>query len=203
MSAFYVDVFNDIIRTARARLPGVTEAALKDELLYVLDDFFQESLAWREDITITLVADRDTYELEPEDYNADVCSFFWAKTDNGLRYAASMPSTGILKLRDVPSSAVTLEVTVALTTRKDLEVNNYPEVPNWIASRYKTAFLDGLLSRMYEQPAKPYTSAQMGMWHLRKYTAARTQARVSANKEDIVGGQRWQFPQGFMGTRRQ
>ena len=47
MSAFYVDVFNDIIRTARARLPGVTEAALKDELLYVLDDFFQESLAWR------------------------------------------------------------------------------------------------------------------------------------------------------------
>jgi hypothetical protein len=54
--------------------------------------------------------------------------------------------------------------------------------------------LDGALYRLFMQPAKPYSNAQMAQFHGKMYKAGCQRARVVATKGYTNGPGRWAFP---------
>jgi hypothetical protein len=60
-----VDLMDRIIATAKMRLPGLTSAALNLELFNTLQEFFNDSNAWRYDIQVPLTAGTMEYPIFP------------------------------------------------------------------------------------------------------------------------------------------
>jgi hypothetical protein len=57
---------------ARIRLPGALDAAIQMELFAVLNEFFQKSNIWYEDIQFQAQPTSDTYLENPEAYTYDI-----------------------------------------------------------------------------------------------------------------------------------
>jgi hypothetical protein len=62
--------------------------------------------------------------------------------------------------------------------------------------------LDGVLHRLYLQPGKPYSSAQLSQAHGRRYRSGVQEARAVAQKQYTNGPGRWSFPYFATGVRK-
>jgi hypothetical protein len=200
------------MKNARVRLPGATDDALQLELFNTMDEFFKGSNVWREDIAVAIGASQPAgtiYYVVPEG-PALVDRLMWtyqAPTDpNQLRgpqvldVAMSIP--GELTLGTQPSQDLTYVVTVSLTVQDPIHRDGYVSFPAWVLARYRNAILDGLLGKMFSQPAKPWTNNQLAVLHLRKFASAIATARNEANKNNVYKAQSWRFPSFAGGNSR-
>lgn len=192
-----IEAYTRIFDMARARLPGVLEDTMKHELFAVLDEFFQNSEIWTEDIPVSVNTTNRDYDLESNENCAAVVRLQSVANSDDIQIAAAMPTGGTLHLRDLPSAADTYTVTAVLTVGDPVRQDEVPDAPDWVLIKYRVGLVDGLLSRLMSQPAKPYSSERYAIYHARRFRNAMAQARSDARHQNLSGGQRWAYPQNF------
>jgi hypothetical protein len=72
-----------------------------------------------------------------------------------------------------------------------------PQAPGWIYDRYERTFVEGLISRMMEQPAKPYSNEKGAILHGRRFQNGMSQARAEVQHMFVRSANVWSFPQSF------
>jgi hypothetical protein len=189
----------DILRlmdAARVRLPGARDNIIQLELFAAINQFFQDSNAWREDIDFTVSPGVTEYEIiatSPSSINR----LMGVVNEYGTQIVASMREPGVLQLWRIPSETATYTAQVALTINNPTDREGFPEYPSWFLNKYGNDLLDGLLARMMSQLAKPYSQPQLALMHGRNFKQAISQAKTEANHSNTYRAQNWQFPQGF------
>jgi hypothetical protein len=206
MAATGVDVTR-FMNSVQLRLPGATVDVIQYELFAVMDDFLKGSNAWQEDIDIEIPANDPAGTKYPivQSGPSLIDKLLWvfqtpteSNQARGPAVSAAMQIPGELTLRTQPSSPISYRVTVNLTVQDPTTKNGYVTFPAWILGRYRNVLQDGLLGRMMTQPNKPYTNAQMAVWHTRKFISGTSAARIEVERNNTFRQQAWRFP-GFVG----
>lgn len=179
------------------RLVGAIDAVMIHELFAVLDEFFQDSNIWQEEVVVTTTADEQDYEIIIATASATVTRLMAAIHNDGKIKADMRNELGVLHLQDPWNAGSEITVCVALTVLEPTDADDLPVVPEWILTKYWRGILDGLLARMESQPSKPYTNTTLATYHGRSFKRTVSRARAEANSAHLYGGQRWQFPQNF------
>lgn len=199
---------NRLMDNARIRLPGALDAALQLELFSVLNEFFQVSNIWYEDVQFQVNPTTVNYLNDPNAYTypiyptaGTITRLIGVVDANGYPQRAYMPELGSLVLAYSPNTAQTYTARVALTVTDPVTREGYPDFPDWIMNKYGNDILDGLLGRMMSQLAKPYSSTTMAQYHLKNFKQAVNQAKVEATHQNVYRGQNWRFPQTFARRR--
>jgi len=199
------------MNTARVRLPGATEDALQLEMFQMLDEFFKDTNVWMEDIDMAIPGNDipgTIYYVVPSTPSV-IDRLMWVfgvpadnKTLRGEPVGAVMQVPGELVLGFQPSSTVTYRVTVALSVQDPTQKDGYVSFPAWILAKYRLILLDGLLGRMMSQPNKPFTNAQMSVFHMRKFSTGKAQVRVEVARSNTFRRQAWAYPAFARGSQR-
>lgn len=190
-------IMTRLMANARMRLPGVLDDPLKYELFNTLDEFFQFSDIWVEEIDFDTVVGEVTYEIEPESAGGTINRLMSLFNVNLVPVGVTMGEIGTLILTETPTTVDTLTATVSLSVQDPTRTDGYPQCPEWILQKYNLRLLDGVLSRVMTQPAKPYTNPQLAAYHARVFNTAKSAARVEARTANLNGGQAWRFPRSF------
>lgn len=186
-----------LMKNLRIALPGAVDDAIKLEVFNTLNDFFQGSNCWREDIEVEIVPGVSTYELLPMG-PAAIVRLMRVVDSNGLTVKAWLDlGTRDLVLETVPSVADTYTVSVSLTVNDPIDREGYPVFPAWVLNLYMNDISSGIMARMMVQSAKPYSNARLAAYHARDFQMAISNARAEANRNFAYSSQRWRFPQGF------
>lgn len=183
-------LFND----ARTRLPGAIDDALKRELFTVLDEFFQDTNCWREDIDVDVDPDNTSYDLDSPSYGKIHRLMWTVNADGSYVYPTLSDDLSSLELETAPGQEETWTATVAVTVKDPVTRDSLPLCPSWAMDKYRTGILDGLLGRMMSQPSKPYTSERLAVLHLRRFQAIKSRARIESTHEQTYRKQAWVFP---------
>lgn len=190
---------NRLMDQLRVRLPGALDGTLQLELFSVMNEFFQNSNCWYEDVEFNVTPTELVYDIIPS--VTSVVNRVLAVVDhNGLPISVRMNEPGVITLTNAPSQAGTWVATVALTITDPTDREGYPVFPAWFMSKYGNDILDGVLGRMMSQIAKPYSQPQMAQYHMRRFMQATNKAGVETIHGSVYRGQNWKFPQTF--TRR-
>lgn len=200
---------NRLIDNARIKLPGALDGVMKLEFFAVMNDFFQQTSIWTEDITFTANPTDSSPITSPDDFSYDllpdggaIIRLMYVINSQGSAQAATMDTPGIVMLRYSPNVADTYTANVAKTVTDPTTREGYPEFPAWVLNKYGNEILDGLLGRMMGQIAKPYSSPQMALYHTKKFNAGVQRASVESHHGNVYRGQNWSFPQTFARRRR-
>lgn len=199
------DIQNRLLDTARLRLPGALDAALYLEVFAVCEEFLRETSMWKELLPFTALPAADPYIVDPAQYTYALTyppgsqpTFLMGIYDEDeIRHPGSMSVPGEIVLEIAPNEPTNYLAYVTMNVTHPVDVSSFPQMPAWIFERDWPALLDGLLFRMMSQPGKPYTSAQTAIFHGRRYSARKAQARVEALRNNLYGAQAWTFPQTF------
>jgi len=185
-----------LINSARIKLPGSTDAGIKQELWDTLHEFFYETAMWQEDITVNIVANVTTYSLVPEE-PGEIFMLIGAVNSLGDGQPVMMQTIGTMTVRDTPSAATTWTATVAKVPGVALSRDAFPEIPDWVLPVYGPVIQDGLLGRMMHQIKKPYSDPRQGSYHTARFRSALVNARSAVMHRNTYDTNSWRFPQGF------
>lgn len=195
-----------LLDNLRIRLPGAIDSIIKVEIFNTLDELCRDARIWREDIdleieTADVTAETTEYQVDPSD--GVIVGLMQVLTSEEVPIGASMSEPGILVLDNPPGQADTYTVTVALSVTDPVRsADAYPHIADWILEKHYQCVLDGVMSRMMSQVAKPYSNERLAIYHGRKFRNAVAGARIEALHSNKYRGQNWQFPQAFMSVRR-
>jgi hypothetical protein len=187
-----------ILQNAQIHLPGALDNAIKTEFYNVALEFLDGSDVWREDLKVHVRANKTAYELSP---TAEVTRLIEFVDGNGIPVTATMAEPAVVILNNTPSVDDTFVATVAYKVN-GVDSAGYPDMPDWITSKYLLDLIDGIVARMMAQPAKPYSNPTMAVYHMRKFRNGIATAKAQASGANLFGGQRWRFP-GIAPARRQ
>lgn len=199
---------NRLFDSAKIRLPGALDSVLKLELFSVMNDFFQSTNIWYEDIEVAVKhtdldrvtnPDAFTYDLVPE--LGAITRLGLVIDGGGIQRDAVMPILGEVILSTSPDVDTTYVFHTFLTVSDPVTRDGIPQFPAWVLNKYGVDILDGLLGRMMSQPSKPYANSQLAVLHTKKFWNAVAQAKVEGLHRNVYRGQSWRFPQAFQ-TRR-
>jgi hypothetical protein len=112
-----------------------------------------------------------------------------------------MPTPGEVILKYSPNADDTYTARVAKTVTDPITREGYPQFPDWIMNKYGNDLLEGVLGRMMGQLAKPYSSPQLAVYHLKRFQQSVSQAKVEASHQNVYRGQNWTFPQAWARRR--
>lgn len=190
-----------LLAAVNINAPAASDAGIKVELFEVLTEFFKESSCWTEQIALTSVVDITSYTLAPVN-GGQIIELAGVVDNNSFPVAASMASPPAIVLRDTPTSAQALTVTVienVLVPSSGL----IPQAPDWLLPKYHSTIRDGILSKLLAQPEKPYTDNKRAAYYEVRFRNGTAVARVDALHRNTVGMQSWQFPlAGRRGSQR-
>lgn len=187
-----------LFNQATVSLLGASEAGIKGELFDTIHEFFKDSSAWTEAITVPIVATTTEYPLTVQQ-GGRIIRLVGVWDSNSLPVAAFMPTVGTLKLVWPTNQAATYTALVVKNVVRPTREGdkNIPDAPDWLLQLYHSAILDGLLGKMMMQPQKSYTDSTLGTYHLRRFRDAIAMARVATARQNTVGAQAWSFPQNY------
>lgn len=200
---------NRLMDNARIKLPGALDSAIQLELFSVLNEFFQESNIWYEDIDFDVTPTSQTYLENPDayTYQLDVLEqgtinrLTGVVDSGGFIQRATMPTPGYVILSYSPSAAGTFTARVTKTITDPVTRDGYPVFPAWVLNKYGNDILDGVVGRMMGQIAKPYSSPTLAPVYLRNFKQGTNKARAEAMHGNVYRGQNWRFPQTFARRR--
>lgn len=196
--------------TARVRLPGALDAGIKLELFTVMNEFFQKSNIWYEDITFEVTPTTETYLENPDAYtyelnvleNGTINRLIRVTDAQGMAQSAVMPTPGFVILTYSPNTAGTYTARVTKTITDPVTREGDPVFPDWILTKYGNDIADGVVGRMMAQIAKPYSSPAMAAVFTKNFKQGVNKARAEAMHGNVYRGQNWRFPQSFSSSRR-
>ena len=103
----------------------------------------------------------------------------------------------ILRIGQNPTANETWVATLALNTCDPTDPDGFVSPPDWIMEKYLSYLASGVLTRLYLQPGKPYSSMPGSQYHGRKFNEGVGLARTEVKNMFVFGGQSWQFPSGW------
>lgn len=201
------DDFYRLLDNLRIRVPGATDDVLKLELFNVLNEFFQDSNCWFNDVEFTVTSGVTEYTVTPAGVSSPVRLVGVVNSDlRPQRAVFDLPSTITLQTAPVKAEKFTARIVLTVddpvtTNATNPELAKLPVCPDWAINKYGVDIQDGVLGRMMSQIAKPYTNERMAIYHMRRFRGAVAQARVEAMHNNIYRGQNWSFPQSFARRR--
>lgn len=180
---------------------------MKARLFSVIDEFCEESRAWREVLTLNVLAGNaatpnTTYNILPQE-DGTIIYLVGVWDQNFIPQPAFLPNVD-----DVPGSVGQLQLVnyvnmnqpMTVSVVKTVDNTSNKDVPIFSGSlfkRYRRTILHGLVGFMMNEPNKSYSNANMSQYHLRKFEVGKAMARTAANRENTVGTQTWLYPQTF------
>lgn len=200
---------NRLMDNARIKLPGALDSVIQLELFAVLNEFFQDTNIWYEDITFDVTPTSYTLLENPASYTYTIVPLeggainrlMGVVDSKGFGQRAIMPAPGSIILDFSPNQADTYTARVAKTVTDPVSREGYAQFPDWVMNKYGNDILDGVLGRMMGQVAKPYSSPQLSLLYSRKFQQAINKAKAEAMHGNVYRGQRWRFPQTFSQRR--
>lgn len=180
-----------LMQNIRIQVPGALDDVMQLEMFNVALDFCDQTDVWRQDLPIKVVANRTSYDLTAD---AEVTRLILLADENNVPVAATLDVPDTLVLVNTPSAAHTWTATVALKP-DSVDSDGYPDIPDWITSKYLLTIIEGVVYRLMSQPSKPYSNSTMAAYHMRKFRDGCATARAQAQKSNLYGGQAWRFPQ--------
>lgn len=198
-----MDYISRIMNAARVRLTGAVDDAIKLELFNAADEFCRETDIWQERIPFVTVPPTPdvVYDLVPTE--GTILRLLDLNRDDGSRitWPATMRIPGELVLPTQWEAGTNLVATVSLAPIDPTEAGTeFPIIGDWIWSRHFTALVDGLITKMAMVADKPYTDANLALYHGRRFRNAIGVARADNIKANMADGQAWRFPD-FGGRR--
>jgi len=187
----------------RIRVPGVLDSMIQLELFNAIEDFLTSTLLWTENIDFPVKYGTkigDTMYIEPA--AGRIFQLQWVHNSNLIPEAMTMPEEGLLQFVDIPSQDDTWTACVAIACDDPNTRDGYPVLPAWIVNKYWQGMMNGTLARLFSQPAKPYTSDKLAIFHAQAFNSAKGRAKGEAAQQNLYRGQPWRFPQTFQTKRR-
>lgn len=195
---------NRIYDNATVALPGSLLGAIQMELFNVLDDFCRYTNVWQEwiDFSVNPSTTAVNGSIDIVCTTGQIVRLLATVDANRKIKAADMLIPGTLRMREIPGSTETWTAIVSKSVENKVSTaKNVPDAPDWLLPQYRDAIFHGLLGKMMVHPAKPYTNAQMGSVHLRKFSQLMNQARTEVSHKNLYGANTWSFPQASMPSR--
>jgi hypothetical protein len=194
---------------ARIKLPGASDMGLKAELYDVLDEFCDESGAWREALTVPILAKTSTnnnlnYQLVPQN-DGIIIRLVGVWDPLNIPQPAFMPTNasddgteiGQLQLVNPVNQPQNFTVAVIKTVVLPNGKGEVPVFDQVLFRRYHRYLLDGVLGKMMGQLNKSFSNPTLSMYHLRRFENGKAMARVQTERQNTQGAQAWSFPQTF------
>ncbi len=194
-------------------VPGIHRSVLKRQLILACREFFEQSWAWRATIgPIPIVSNQPTYMLSPFNSTTDVVGVIGVSI-NGVPIAPSaekpihppmtppsssnFPSSYFMVRPDiialdptpvpVDTNPLNMSVLCALKPKPSVK-----QVPHIAVTNFYDAILAGVLYRILNQPAKPYSNPSLSMYFESRFrTLIGTYA--GAAKKGFNNGASWRF----------
>jgi hypothetical protein len=184
-----------LMNNLRVQLPGALDAAIQLELFNTVDEMCRTAIVWQDTLDVTLLLGQATYDIAPDDTEiVTLYSVEHATLDTSDVLFDDASHT--LSLSAVPTSAdvtTPLFLDVALTPSTEVaDPNDYLPARLWTV--HHQALLDGVLSRMLMQPAKPYSNVTLGTYHAKRFRKFLALARADVEENNTFDGQNWCFP---------
>jgi len=204
------NVWKNIYDDVKIQIPGVTDAVFKQMLYQVWGDFCDRTNIWIEEVPIPAMPNVVLYPftLANKGMPNRLLLLYDPQTSPARHWvqgSVEMNRPGTIRIMYAPSTAVTWMAVVAKTPH-ERTAEGYPDInpaDEWIIEKYGDGMHYGVLGRLMEMPAKPYTNTKLGSMNWQYYVTERGKARSDATKSNIYGGQRWMFPQSFaVGSRK-
>ncbi len=189
-----------LIDSATAKLPGASNALIKNEIFDVMHEFFTLSASWLEDLEVPIIPDTVTYDLAVSE--GQIIRLAGVADANRCPRPASMPTIGSLLLTYPVNTNQTYTVTVIKTVVLPTDREKVPLAPDWLLPVWGPSILDGVLGRMMGQVTKSYSNPAQSVYHLKRFLNAIAAARSATISRNTLGGQAWGFPQTYR-TRNQ
>jgi hypothetical protein len=177
---------------AKVMLLGVSDAQLRAQLFDVLDEFFDGSNCWIENINFTAIPDTLDYPLKPAE--GRIVRLEAVLDQHNMQQQAIMPDIGTVHFL-YPFSQSQPMTAIVVKTVTDPLCCYPPHIPDWILPKWGTVLLHGLVGGVMMTPAQSYTNPQMAQFYLGKFNDGISAAFVAASKANTVGAQPWVFPQ--------
>lgn len=203
--------FNRFMNDARIALPGASDAGIKQELFSILDEFCEYSAAWRETLTVPILAGTTqgnvntncTYELVPaEDGYIFLLIGVW--DPNFIPQPAFLPNfgggenaVGQLVLVNPVNQNQNFTVTVAKNVKEPVSNDLVPVFSETLFKRYRRDITAGVIGRLQMQQLKTYSNQALGTQNYQRFRSTVNTARVQADRQNTRGAQAWAFPQTF------
>lgn len=189
---------------AQMQLPGALDGPLIMAIFGVVTDFCIKTNTLWETQNITTRVDKRDYEVsasESDLYYTNLLSLVQNDGDvdeslltNPPEVRAHMLNPGTLRLWDTPKVITRLSAKFAMAPRPTDNFGSLPNLPDIFWDKYHSILLEGVLSSMMQQVAKPYSNERMGIFHGRRFIAGCSTAKVEALNGGMLGGQAWRFP---------
>lgn len=176
-------------------VPGVTFAVVQMAVWDTIDEFCTRSTYLRETLSWTLPPNERSVDLNPI---SAVLTAVWVLDVTGLNpYRVDPPAI----LHDGGDATQGRSGYAWVACKPTRLTTNLPAVlvDNW----YET-LKDGTLGRLYMQPAKPYSSKELALFHGTRFRDGLRLARDAARKFNAGPNPgTWQFPYFATGRRKQ
>ena len=192
-----------LLNQARVKLTGASEAGIKAELYDTIYEFFKDSNAWIETLSIPITSGSQDYLLVPAE-GGQIIRLAAIYDPNLIPIPGFMPTVGTLHILYPVNTDQTYTVRVIKNivppTRADDDrtfKGTVPDAPDWLLHTYPTYILDGVLGRLMMQANKSYTDPTLATYHLRRFRDGIAQARTDALRQNTLGAQTWNYPQQF------
>lgn len=167
---------NRFYDTVQTRLPGITQSLIDLELHSVVEEFCYRSTYFREHVFWQMAIGVNQLILTP--YDAAMETIYVLAQEGLTRYYVDPPATMV----DIqpPVSTRTGEAILALKPihLRYVKQGAAPQLfTNWFE-----VMLDGVLFRLYGQPAKPWSSSGLAQYHGTRYWQGVNRARDQAER---------------------
>jgi hypothetical protein len=183
-----------LLGSAKVYLMGASDAQLRVTLFDVLQDFFDQSNCWTENINFTVIPETLDYPLYPTE--GRIVRLEAVLDQNNTLQQAIMPDIGTVHFL-YPYTQTQPMTAIVVKTVTDPLCCFPPTIPDWILPKHGLTLLHGVIGNMMMLPAQSYTNPQMAQFYMQKFSDGMSGAYVASSKANTAGAQVWMFPQSF------
>lgn len=195
-------------QTAALRIAGADPSLIDFETRWVVSEFLTETRIWTSTVQVLVTGGQSDYALSIDDEQSAVVLMSvrsgadWVPVGGvpsvlnpevtGAPRLVGMLDDRTIRLAPIPSAAesgMALDVTVALTLLPTVDVP-----PPDVLRPYHHYLLDGLLSRLYAIPDKPWTNSRHAGAHLQRFQSGKTFTRRESVASRTYGSLRMRIP---------
>lgn len=205
--------FEALMNQLRIELTGASDTGIKYALYHVMHEFFNDTNAWVEVITLPTQQNIVDYDIAPAE-DGQIVRLLGVVDQNNVNQPALMTQVGMagggahLLFEWAPNllpngQTQNFFVSVAKNVVRPNSRDNIPVAPDWLLPLYERTILDGVMGKMMNQPSTSYSNDAKAQYHLARFRDGIAMARTAVLRRNTLGSQAWSFPGTFkVGTQR-
>lgn len=190
----------DTKRRLIQRLSGAAPSVVEDELLMTVQDFFRETMVWRQAETLTVNGDTANYEVGSSMESTPARMIEVKLNGRDLNPIGDHDDLVGVRNNSYRFDAFNREITIPKGSVGELRMfiawvpEKLEDIPPGYVVEYRDGIMDGALARMLVHPNRPYSNPGQAIFHGRRYKTAISRAKrniLTRNAKADVG---FRFP---------